>query len=159
MKFVIISLILMMSLQTGYAQTIKEYSNIEDFYARINNSKDTSYIVNFWATWCAPCVKELPHFFEAEKVLEGKPIKFIFLSLDFKKDIDKRVLPFIKKRNILSEVAVLTDTDANHYINFVNVEWDGAIPATMIYQNETQIKFTQHEFENSKELINFITNK
>ena len=140
-------------------QTLQEYDKIENFYNRISNDSDTTYIVNFWATWCAPCVKELPHFIQLEKELKDQPVKFIFLSLDFKKEILKRVIPFIKKNKFVSEVGILTDTDANHYINFVNKDWDGAIPATMLFQNKKQLKFTQKEFSNTEELKYFITNK
>ncbi|HMP29103.1 MAG TPA: TlpA disulfide reductase family protein [Saprospiraceae bacterium] len=159
MKLLYTFLILLLHSLNSYTQTVKEYDSIDSFYARINQDEDTLYVVNFWATWCAPCVKELPHLLVAEQKLKDQPTKFIFLSLDFKKDIQKRLIPFINKRKILSEVAVLTDTDANRYVDFINKEWDGAIPATMLYKNTALLKFTQHEFESPSEVINFVTSK
>ena len=153
-----ILIVFFIGLSVMQGQSLKEYAKIDDFYSRISNESDTTYVVNFWATWCAPCVKELPHFFKVEKEMKDRPYRFIFLSLDFKKEIEKRVIPFIRKNNITSEMGILTDTDANHYINFIHQEWDGAIPATMIYHKKQKRKFTQDEFSDAEELKNFIVN-
>ncbi len=99
----------------------------------LEKQSDTTYVVNFWATWCAPCVKELPHFEKLNADYASQKIKVLLVSLDFKKEIQSRLLPFIAKRKLKSQVVLLSDPDADKWINEVSTNWSGAIPATLIY--------------------------
>ena len=94
---------------------------------------DTTYIVNFWATWCIPCVKELPYFQKIDSKYKDDNVKVLLVSLDFLKHIDTRLKPFIEKHKISAEVILLNDPDANSWIDKVSPEWSGALPATVIY--------------------------
>ena len=58
----------------------------------MSNPGDSLYVINFWATWCRPCVAELPHFQHLHEELEGKPARVILISLDFIDEYDKRVV-------------------------------------------------------------------
>src|SRR4051812_25019827 len=69
---------------------------ITDLEKRINNGSDTTYIVNFWATWCAPCVKELPDFDSISRSYATRKVKVLLVTMDFKEDLDAKVIPFIK---------------------------------------------------------------
>ncbi|WP_165026651.1 TlpA disulfide reductase family protein [Dysgonomonas sp. ZJ279] len=95
-------------------------------------SNDTTYVFNFWATYCAPCIKELPHFEAIGKKYANEKIKIVLISLDFKSRIENGIIPFIEKRNIKLPVIVLADPDANAWIDKVDPSWDGTIPATLI---------------------------
>lgn len=53
-------------------------------------------VINYWATWCPPCVKEIPHFVDAQEKYKGQ-VQFVGISLD---DSPQPVGPFIKKHNI-----------------------------------------------------------
>lgn len=123
----------------GHAQT-RVYEKFNTFKENhINNcSEDTIYVINFWATWCVPCVKELPYFQKIDGTLIKKtPIKVTLVSLDFPSNIESKLVPFLKKKNIQNEVVVLADGDANSWISQIDMEWDGAIPATLIiYKNK-----------------------
>ena len=103
-------------------------------YLESKDSKKT-YVVNFWATWCAPCVKELPYFEELNVNYSTKNVEVILVSLDFPKQIESKLIPFLEKNRLKSEVVVLDDVDSNTWIPKVNKDWSGAIPATMIYNN------------------------
>lgn len=133
-------------------QNIKVFESFDDFekYA-FNRDNDTTYIINFWATWCAPCVKELPYFEELALKYETKPFKQILVSLDFKKQIDSRVIPFIMEENIESEVVILADGKANNWIDRVDPTWSGAIPITLIYRGDEKL-FYEQEFHSVDEL-------
>ena len=113
---------------------VKSYSfnGLEYF---LNKENDTTYIVNFWATWCQPCVEELPHFEKLNRDSEGSKTKVLLVSIDFPKMVESKLLPYIKTNNIQSEVILLNDPDANSWIPKVDSSWSGAIPATVIYKN------------------------
>lgn len=114
----------------------------------INYKNDTTYVINFWATWCKPCVEELPYFLEAEKDSKSQKVRFIFISLDFKKNFETQLIPFLKKKEINSTVLLLDETDYNKWIDIVSKDWEGNIPATLIYNSGAGTRtFYPHEFE------------
>src|SRR5471030_1759528 len=92
----------------SYSQNINVIK-ITDLEKRIKNNSDTTYIVNFWATWCAPCVKELPDFDSINKVYKGQQVKVLLVSMDFKEDLRSKLIPFIKEKKITSEVNLLDE--------------------------------------------------
>ena len=113
--------------------------DFETFQEKIlQKSNDTTYVVNFWATWCKPCVKELPYFERINKEYADKKVKVILASLDFPNKVQSQVVPFIKKNKLHSEIVLLDDADANSWIPKVSKEWSGAIPATVIYKNDSR---------------------
>lgn len=105
----------------------------------LNRQDDIIYVVNFWATWCAPCVKELPYFEALNEEYKDRNVKVILVSLDFPKQYETKLKPFIIKNNLKSEVVILNDVDSNTWIPKVNKEWSGAIPATLIYKNNKRM--------------------
>lgn len=130
-KFLITLSVLLPIFVSGQQVPILKYDQLKKLYTQEN---DTLYLVNYWATWCKPCVEELPEFIKLNNELEGKKFSFIMVSLDFPQHIDKRVVPFIQKHQIKNRV-VLLDDDANVWINKVNRDWDGSIPATEVIFN------------------------
>jgi len=111
----------------------------------LHKETDTLYIVNFWATWCAPCVKEIPYFEQIAAEFAGSKLKVILINLDFPNHYENRLLPFVEKNKIRSKIVMLDDPDANRWINQVDPSWSGSIPATLIY-NQHQRKFFEQEF-------------
>lgn len=93
---------------------------------------DSTYVINFWATWCIPCVKELPCFQQIQEQYADSGVRVILVSLDFMKDLDTRLKPFIQKNNLTPEVLLLNDSDSNSWIDMVSPDWSGALPATLI---------------------------
>lgn len=101
-------------------------------------------IINFWATWCAPCVKELP-LIEAINEQSRDEVKVTLISLDFADKIDK-VKNFVKLKKIKSTVVLLDDIDYNSWIDKIDKEWSGAIPATLLLNTKTgKRKFIEKE--------------
>lgn len=112
------------------------YNNFDELAYIFEQQNDTTYLINFWATWCKPCVEELPYFEQLTKKYQDKKVKVILVSLDFKKQLETKLLPFIKKHQLQSEVLVLLDTNENEWLDKVDPSWSGAIPATLIYRND-----------------------
>jgi thiol-disulfide isomerase/thioredoxin len=105
---------------------------INDLTRRIFNNSDTTYIVNFWATWCKPCIAELPEFEKAHNEYKSKKVKVLLVSMDFKEELDKRLKTFLDKNNYTAEVVLLDEVNGNDFINKISESWSGAIPATLI---------------------------
>lgn len=104
--------------------------------AKQNN--DTLYITNFFATWCGPCMREIPHFKEKMKELKSQPVKFTFISLDEKGDWNTKVKNFAEE-NGLSDHIVLLDGSrlAPEYFPQNFKQWDGgSIPFTLMRKGD-----------------------
>jgi len=130
---IISSVVLVLALSKLYAQSIPVF-NFQEFESLLHKDNDTTYVVNFWASWCIPCVEELPSFEKINKKYSADKFKMILVSLDFKSDINSQLLPFIKSKKIQAEVVVLSDPHSNVWINKVDSFWTGAIPATVVYK-------------------------
>lgn len=111
----------------------------------LHQQNDTCYVVNFWATWCKPCVEELPAFEELQETFKNEKLKVLLVSLDFIKYYDTQLLPFIADRKLKSEVVLLNDPRSNTWIDKVSPDWSGAIPATIIYRGEMR-QFYERSF-------------
>jgi|CXWL01.1.fsa_nt_gi thiol-disulfide isomerase/thioredoxin len=112
----------------------------EELVKRYTNTSDTTYVINFWATWCGPCVNELPYFEELNKNYLNQKVKVILVSLDFVSDYDSKLVRFVKRKKIQSEVLLLNETKPNEFIDKINPQWNGSIPATMIINNAMKYK-------------------
>ena len=111
-----------------FSQPIKSVK-IAELEKTIAESK-TPLIINFWATWCQPCVEELPYFQEEVKKYRKDSLQLLLVSMDFKEDLDKKLVPFLEKNKYSSEVILLDEVNGNDFINKINKKWGGAIPAT-----------------------------
>lgn len=103
-----------------------------DHIIKENSSKDTLYIINFWATWCAPCVQELPAFNALHTEYATRPVKVLLVSLDFKEDYPMKLRTFLERKKILPQVVWLSDTNPNDFVPKADKSWEGSIPATLI---------------------------
>ncbi len=118
--------------------------------------EDVLHVVNFWATWCPPCVTELPHFEKLSKEYQGKGVKFILISLDFPSQIESRLIPFLKNNKITADVRVMTNLDYNSWIEKVDAGWQGNIPVTLFFNNASKVKYFHSSEVTEKELRDLI---
>lgn len=129
--------------------------NYDQFKPLLNQNNDTTYVVNFWATWCAPCVKEIPYFVQIDSIYSNAPFKLVLVSLDFKRDYVQKLMPFVKERGLEDYVLVLEDNRANYWIDDIDPSWSGAIPATLVF-NGARRKFFERTFHHVDELNDII---
>lgn len=128
--------------------------NYDELKSIIQKEDGKLYVVNFWATWCKPCVEELPGFMVVNEKFKDNPnFQMILVSMDVKKQLETKVKSFIEKNNIGADVYLLDDNKRmNMWIPDVDPSWSGAIPATVFYKNGKKILFrelsmTQYELE------------
>ncbi len=111
----------------------------EKFKSSQITSQDTVYVINFWATWCLPCINELPEFEKSIHKFQGKPVSFMFLSLDFGENAWEKANNFLDKKNYSFDSYLITDKNANEWIPIVDKSWSGAIPATVVFKNNKKL--------------------
>ena len=114
---------------------------------KIMAGTDKVQVINFWATWCGPCVKELPQF---EKLnAENREVTVTLVSLDYDLDPDPaKVNRFIARRSLKSSVLFLEERDPNSWIDKIEKDWNGSIPATLLVNGKTgKRKFIEKELK------------
>ncbi len=132
--------------------------NFDTFESMLYKEDDYTYIVNFWATWCKPCIEELPYFEKVNAEYKKENVKVVLVSLDMPSMWKSRLEPFVEKKGLQSEVVILDDPKQNTWIPKVAEEWGGGIPATLIY-NKDKRSFYEQGFtyeELTEELNQFI---
>ena len=144
MKFVILVFVVSIltlilscnSKEMNYNSTIEIINQFSDLQTIIESEKDKLLVVNFWATTCPPCLKEMPHFNRLESEYGGRNVRILLVSLDRTKDLESRVYPFVSKHQIIPEVLVLKDQNYSVWTEKIDSSWYGALPATAIYSEK-----------------------
>lgn len=158
MRYFIFTLILFFTVPSFAQQNTVDVYSLQQLQERVRQENDTLYVVNFWATWCSPCVRELPYFMQLSNELASKPIKFILMSLDAKDNL-AQTNNFITKKKIKIETHLFSAGDPNEWINALEPSWQGSIPATFLYHKGSKISFKESSFSNKKDLESFINNR
>ncbi|MBK8502511.1 MAG: TlpA family protein disulfide reductase [Saprospiraceae bacterium] len=140
-RIYLLNLLFFISTGTFAQNTNLPVYDFDGFQPYLQKNNDTIYVINFWATWCKPCLEELPFIEQIHNDQFTDPVKVVLVSLDFKNQIDSKLIPFLKQRALKSDVVVLDDPDANSWIDKVDQRWSGAIPATIIYKKERKLFF------------------
>lgn len=130
MKTLVLSSCFLLLTSVVFCQEIKKVK-ITDVEEYINNS-DHPVVISFWATWCAPCVEEIPYFIETVKKYNEQNVELILVSLDFASYYPKKILDFIKKKNFNATFLWLNETNADYFCPKVDPKWDGTIPSTLL---------------------------
>jgi len=129
----------LLSLKSVTVVNLKEYQNTA---IRAN---DTLYVVNFWATWCKPCVHEMPYFEASNEKLKGRKVKFIFVSMNSAREAEQ-VKSFANEKQLKADVLLLNAGNPNNWIDAIDSSWSGAIPATVMYKQGKKSFFYEGEF-------------
>ena len=130
----------------AYSQTI-ESVKLTDLQKIIHSSSERTLVINFWATWCAPCIKEIPLFEKLHK--ESKEVDVLLVSMDYDLDPNiQKVEKFQSRKKIQSRILFLMESDPNAWIEKIDKRWSGALPATLVINSKNgKREFVQGELE------------
>lgn len=148
----------MLLCRTGISASAVPVFDLLQYQQRVQVSNDTLYIVNFWATWCKPCVEELPYFEKVSTIYSTKPVKIILVSQDAKSRLPQ-VEEFLMKNKYSMESFILSAGNPNVWIDKVESTWSGAIPITLFYKNGKKIYFRESEYPDYESLEKIIQSK
>ncbi len=143
-NILVLSFLLILGLGNLKAQEI-EVVKYEQLNSIFNEDSTKLTVVNFWATWCGPCVDEMPYFVEATEKYKNENVRFVFVSLDRIKQLDS-VKNFAKKFKMNGKLLLLDDAKRmNEWIPAIQKNWQGNIPVTILYKDGQQILFHGEE--------------
>lgn len=143
--FSIITFVLLLGFSANGQQA--EQIRLKDLQQVINTASDRVQVINFWATWCAPCVKEIPLFEKLNRV--NKNIDVTLVSMDFDLDPNpEKVYRFMTRKKLQSKVVILAESNPNDWIDKIDKSWSGALPATLIINTKNgKRRFVQKELQ------------
>lgn len=112
-----------------------DYLNYEGGKNSLADYKGKYVYIDVWATWCIPCIVEMPYMIEVEKEYEGKNIHFIGLSIDRKKDEDKWRKMIVDKELIGTQLLADNEIDSQ----FIQDYYIQGIPRFILLDPEGNI--------------------
>lgn len=134
-KKIIFVFSLMIFFNTAHSQSIQKMK-ITDVVKFFSVKNDTTYVVNFWATFCKPCNEEIPHFINLVNQYKSKKIKLLLVSVDLASYVPKKLPAFIKANKYNTNHAWLNETNADYFCPKIDSSWSGAIPSTIFINNK-----------------------
>lgn len=137
-KFLLLLAVLLLSGPLARAQSAVRVVKLPALQQLLLRPTDTTYVVNFWATWCKPCIEELPHFEQLRARYAGQKVQVLLVSLDFPSKLDAKVRSFVQQQGLKSRVWLLSESDQNAYIDAIDPQWSGALPFTLVLNNARQ---------------------
>lgn len=155
MKYFIVIICVVACLQIK-AQPIKRWK-MNDLLQYMDQS-DSALVINFWATFCGPCIEEIPYFQTISKKYKNQKVKLLLVSLDFKEYYPQKIAAFAKRFGFKAEIVWLDEEKPDDFCPRIDSTWSGAMPATlfvnktMLYRNfkEAQLKPLEVEAEIKK---------
>lgn len=149
MRILSIVILVMVCQMEVYGQEMKSIK-ITELEKTIADSKGP-LIINFWATYCIPCIEEIPYFQEQVKQHEKDGVQLLLVSLDMKSYYPQKVMKFVKEKKFTAPMVWLNETDADYFCPKVDAKWSGALPATLFINNRTGYrKFYEEQISEEK---------
>lgn len=155
--FIILAVLAFTTAAQGQLIPRVKMAEVVNTYSR---KTDSVYVINFWATFCRPCVGEIPHFISITNRYAAQKVKLLLVSLDLKEDYPAKIRAFAKQRHFNANMAWLNETNADVFCPMIDKSWSGAIPATIMvnartgYRKFFEAELSAEEFEKAlKEVI------
>ncbi|MBB4078700.1 thiol-disulfide isomerase/thioredoxin [Lewinella aquimaris] len=111
------------------------YQHYDEIAPIFSQRNDTTYVINFWATWCKPCLEELPLLNSLQRQYDDAALRVVLVSLDTETRAIARIPEYLNRRGIDLPTIVLTD-ERPSWMRDLDGNWNGALPTTFIYRND-----------------------
>jgi thiol-disulfide isomerase/thioredoxin len=117
------------------AQTVPSWkvTKLQEYIA----ASDSVLVINFWATFCKPCIEEIPYFESTVNKYKAQKVKMLLVSLDLKDEYPNSIRSFVAKNRYASKIVWLNETNADYFCPKVDKKWSGGIPSTLIVNTKT----------------------
>ncbi len=163
--FIFVLLLLLIGIDSTVLSQSKSVSdvkiiNVSELSQVVNQSNGIPLLINVWATWCAPCREEFPDLVKLANTYSEK-LKVIGISADDPDILDSKVIPFLKKHNAEFDNYLIKAVDPEDFINLMNKDWSGAIPATFLYDangEQKEMLIGKHSYEEFEKVIKKVIN-
>jgi len=122
---------------TSFAQTTEpRLVKLAELKNVIESPGDNVRVINFWATWCGPCIKEMPYFEKLNAERKDVSVTLVSMDLDLDPNPDK-VKKFVLRKKLGSTVLILDEVNPNNWIDKIDEQWSGSLPATIVVNSKT----------------------
>lgn len=138
MKSILLAFLVLSSYSNSADQQLQGIK-IEELNTYIKKA-DHPLIINFWATWCQPCIAEIPYLQQAAQQYKDSGLELIMVSLDFPEAFPKDITAFIKSKNLNGTFFWLDETNADHFCPVIDKAWQGGIPATLFLNTKNNYR-------------------
>jgi thiol-disulfide isomerase/thioredoxin len=148
MKIFLLIMLLFFSV-VSHAQDVKAVKVTE--LSKTIKESTTPLIVNFWATFCVPCIQEMPYFQEMARQYKSQNVSLLFVSLDLKEAYPTKVNAMAKKLQLTFPVVWLNETNADYFCPKIDTTWSGGMPSSLFVNNSTGYhKFFEDQLSKEK---------
>ena len=106
----------------------------------LKNDTDELLLVNFWATWCGPCIIEYPEFVTIQRMYGERDFQFVSVSMDTPDQLEK-ALKFLKGKASAVPNYLMDTEDKYEVIKVVGEDWDGSLPITLLIEPGGKIAY------------------
>ncbi len=124
-----------------------------DFPQLKTESEGKVLLINFWATWCAPCVAEFPEFVKIDQEYKARGVRMVSISTDDATDLKTLVVPFLKKQNATFDSFLADTDDPQQLLDLIDKSWSGALPATFVLDKTGKLIFSKYGIIDRDELL------
>src|SRR4029079_5360911 len=116
--------------------------NANGLKALRKNDSGKFRLVNFWATWCAPCIAEFPEFVTINRMYRHRDFELVTVSVN-RPDEEKSVLAFLKKQQASNTNLLFASPERDQLINAFDPDWPGVVPYTVLLSPEGKVLYRE----------------
>ena len=124
------------------APQLVDASEIQDLVRR---QSGRVVLLNFWATWCPPCLAEFPEIVALERAHRDRGLTVISVSADSPGRVESDLLPFLEKHPSDFPIYVMQTDDVDAFMHRIDPEWNGTIPTTFFFDRRGNVAFKRFE--------------